>query len=145
MTRFWNHTANSTLTQCWDSIGTAGPTFTQKGYPFQACWISHCILHPLQSANWCHNSRLVVMKMIWSGWQMKNVHKNILSFCNPFVHSSHTAPLHMKRCICHFVKWQIHPFLSNGGDYIKWCFDASWGLEVLIRYLCYPFERLILY
>ena len=22
----------------------------------------------------------------------------------------------MKRCICHFVKWQIHPFISKGGD-----------------------------
>ena len=24
-------------------------------------------------------------------------------------------PLDMKGCICHFVKWQIHPFISKGG------------------------------
>ena len=24
------------------------------------------------------------------------------------------VPLDMKGCICHFVKWQIHPFISNG-------------------------------
>ena len=24
------------------------------------------------------------------------------------------VPLDMKGCICHFVKWQIHPFISKG-------------------------------
>ena len=24
------------------------------------------------------------------------------------------VPLDMKRCICHFTKWQIHPFISKG-------------------------------
>ena len=26
----------------------------------------------------------------------------------------HIAPLDMKGCICHFTKWQIHPFISKG-------------------------------
>ena len=26
----------------------------------------------------------------------------------------HIVTLHMKGCICHFVKWQIHPFISKG-------------------------------
>ena len=25
-------------------------------------------------------------------------------------------PLDMKGCICHIVKWHIHPFLSKGGS-----------------------------
>ena len=25
-----------------------------------------------------------------------------------------TVPLDMKGCICHFTKWQIHPFVSKG-------------------------------
>ena len=24
------------------------------------------------------------------------------------------VPLDMKGCICHFIKWQIHPFISKG-------------------------------
>ena len=27
---------------------------------------------------------------------------------------SHMVPLDMKGCICHFTKWQIHPFISKG-------------------------------
>ena len=27
------------------------------------------------------------------------------------------SPLDMKGCICHFVKWQIHPFISKGTIY----------------------------
>ena len=26
----------------------------------------------------------------------------------------HTVPLDTKGCICHFTKWQIHPFISKG-------------------------------
>ena len=24
------------------------------------------------------------------------------------------VPLDMKGCVCHFTKWQIHPFISKG-------------------------------
>ena len=27
--------------------------------------------------------------------------------------------LDTKGCICHFVKWQIHPFVSNGMTYMS--------------------------
>ena len=27
------------------------------------------------------------------------------------------VPLNMKGCICHFTKWQIHPFMSRGTTY----------------------------
>ena len=30
---------------------------------------------------------------------------------------THIVPLGMKGCICHFVKWQIHPFISKGSIY----------------------------
>ena len=29
-------------------------------------------------------------------------------------HTIYIAPLDMKGCICHFSKWQIHPFISKG-------------------------------
>ena len=29
----------------------------------------------------------------------------------------HIAPFDMKGCICHFVKWQIHPFISKETNY----------------------------
>ena len=32
----------------------------------------------------------------------------------------HIVPLDMKGCICHFAKWQIHPFISKGTI----CFDS---------------------
>ena len=28
--------------------------------------------------------------------------------------SQHNVPLDMKGSICHFAKWQIHPFISKG-------------------------------
>ena len=31
--------------------------------------------------------------------------------------AQHIVPLDMKRCICHFLKWQIHPFISKGANY----------------------------
>ena len=31
-----------------------------------------------------------------------------------YVWRQHFVPLDMKWCICHFVKWQIHPFISKG-------------------------------
>ena len=27
---------------------------------------------------------------------------------------THIVPLDMEGCICHFVKWQMHPFISKG-------------------------------
>ena len=27
--------------------------------------------------------------------------------------AAYNVPLDMKGCICHFVKWQIHPFISK--------------------------------
>ena len=36
----------------------------------------------------------------------------------------HFAPLDMKRCICHFKKWQIHPFIFKGATYFL--FTLSW-------------------
>ena len=34
------------------------------------------------------------------------------------INGMHIVPLDMKRCICHLVKWQIHPFISKGGGAI---------------------------
>ena len=31
----------------------------------------------------------------------------------------HIVPLAMKGCICHSVKWQIHPFIFKGDDISK--------------------------
>ena len=33
------------------------------------------------------------------------------------INPSYIVPLDMKVCICHFVKWQIHPFISKGTTY----------------------------
>ena len=30
---------------------------------------------------------------------------------------SHVVYLDIKGCICHFTKWQIHPFISKGTTY----------------------------
>ena len=29
------------------------------------------------------------------------------------------APLDMKGCVCYFAKWQIHPFITKGTNYIQ--------------------------
>ena len=31
----------------------------------------------------------------------------------------HLVLVDMKRCICHFTKWQIHPFISDGTIYVS--------------------------
>ena len=31
---------------------------------------------------------------------------------------NYSSPLDMKGCICHFVKWQIHPLQSKGMYYV---------------------------
>ena len=51
-----------------------------------------------------------------------------LAFCEPNSHihpgiqfrvrTDNLSPLEHERCICHFVKWQIHPFISKGTNYI---------------------------
>ena len=33
-------------------------------------------------------------------------------------HLQQIVHLDMKGCICHFVKWQIHPFISKGTKYV---------------------------
>ena len=33
------------------------------------------------------------------------------------MHGEYIVPLGMKGCICHFAKWQIHPFISKGTIY----------------------------
>ena len=38
------------------------------------------------------------------------------------------VPLDMKGCICHFAKWQIHPFISEGT--ILYRREHSWQLRM---------------
>ena len=39
---------------------------------------------------------------------------NFLCIPTPQIIDFHFVPLDMKGCICHFAKWQIHPFISKG-------------------------------
>ena len=39
------------------------------------------------------------------------------SFADVSFLCTNIVPLDMKGCICHFVRWQIHPFISNGTNY----------------------------
>ena len=41
-------------------------------------------------------------------------------------HQSIYVPLDMIGCICHFTKWQIHPFISKGTNYV---FDSAHIME----------------
>ena len=47
-----------------------------------------------------------------SQWTEKLHRCVVLSFL-----CTNIVPLDMKGCICHFVRWQIHPFISNGTNY----------------------------
>ena len=38
----------------------------------------------------------------------------VLDFLSSRKQHVYIVPLDMKGCICHFVKWQIHPFISKG-------------------------------
>ena len=66
---------------------------------------------------------LIIVLCFWQIWQimitgiMQLVHnlsgyKLTTSKCKQIVH------LDLKGCICHFSKWQIHPFISKG---MRWC------------------------
>ena len=48
---------------------------------------------------------------IFTGQDRKRWAKNVQTWP---VLSQHIALLDMKGCICHFVKWQMHPFISRG-------------------------------
>ena len=49
-------------------------------------------------------------------WDYTNLRDIIIHVCKVLladtVHSLYIVPLGIKGCICHFVKWQIHPFIS---------------------------------
>ena len=74
----------------------------------------HCHLHPLQAANCCRNSRLVVNEddLMW----FKNCKKL------PCI----SKPLGCKKIQSVFMD-------------VKWCFNASWGLKGLISVLPEPY------
>ena len=47
------------------------------------------------------------------------------------------VPLDMKGCMCHFAKWQMHPFISKGttciiGSWVKWPLRGVCGLMRLL-------------
>ena len=95
-------------------------------YPFQA-WICHCHLHPLQAANCCRNSRLVVDEDDFK-----------------WVENCRKLP-----CIGELVLWKspsCRKIKSVFRD-VKWCFNASRGLKGLngILYVVFPSEAYLTY
>ena len=84
--------------------------------PFQA-WIYHCHLYPLQAANCCRNSRLVVNKddLKW----VKNVRK-LPCISKSFIDIFLLKPLSFSKIKSVFRD-------------LRWCFNASWGIKGLIK------------
>ena len=54
-----------------------------------------------------------VTKML-DGTQHWNIIQLFMSLIFPSIPLAQVVHLDMKGCICHFVKWQIHPFISKG-------------------------------
>ena len=92
--------------QCWFTVCDAGPALK----PFQA-WIYHCHLPPLQAANCCRNSRLVVEEDDLIGGE-----KKMPCIRKPVSWNSKTLSCRKIRSVLRDVKW---------------CFDASRGLKGL--------------
>ena len=73
----------------------------------------------------CHGQRITVVSDFVSPHQMADAvgvlifFQGVGNFIAPLV-SGKTTSLDMKGCICHFVKCQIHPFISEGTI----CYDA---------------------
>ena len=44
-------------------------------------------------------------------------YRDIVDLLSTLVFAALFVPLDMKRCICHFTKWQMHPFIPKGGAY----------------------------
>ena len=80
--------------------------------PFQA-WIYHCHLHPLQAANCCRNSRLVVDEddLMWFEIE-ENFHVLVSQFHWNF---------RFKTFGCRKIKCVFRD--------VNWCFNASWGFK----------------
>ena len=57
---------------------------------------------------------------------------SMLSLAMRYFCKNHTVPLDMKGCICHLTKWQIHPFISKGTNYLlsqrlaSTCYVTHW-------------------
>ena len=82
--------------------------------PFQP-WIYLSHLHPLQAANCCRNSRLVVDEddLMWF-----KIKKNCHVLVNQFHGNIYSETLGCGKIKCFFRD-------------VKWCFNASWGLKGL--------------
>ena len=52
------------------------------------------------------------------------------------------VPLGMKVCICHFVKWQIHPFISKGTNYVVTANTTMLHTDANLPCWCHLFYRL---
>ena len=67
----------------------------------------------------CRCIVILIFKIHYTLWAYISV-----SDCNDFV------SLDIKGCICHFTKWQIHPFISKGITYIhvSWLFFFNWRI-----------------
>ena len=71
----------------------------------------------------CNKQLALLMASILVRWASS--HKKCF-FCRPYsgcqrasteyiqLSVNYLVPLDMKECICHFTKWQIHPFISKG-------------------------------
>ena len=42
----------------------------------------------------------------------------------------------MKRCICHFTKWQIHPSISKRGEVLVTCCAPLYAATCVLMPLC---------
>ena len=57
---------------------------------------------------------------------------NIIQYKPVSVNKYNIIPMDVKWCICHFVKWQTHPFISMGT--ISWLFcETQWRHSVKTR------------
>ena len=114
---------------CWATVYDGGPA--SKQHRLNAWWLlwhrSWDGSHVAEdwSARWEDDmmdirTLLVICENIW--WERSPV--NALQ-----INSKNIVPLDMKGCICHFVKWQIHPFISKE---IKYLADAGRIMSVTL-------------
>ena len=97
------------LFYCWASVTDGGPTIKQH-------WVNvlgaqedekHCSNgYPHYHDEWFYLGYKIIL-----GWYVLIT----LPLSNDY--KDYFVPLYMKGCICHYTKWQIHPFISKGTIY----------------------------
>ena len=96
------------------------PRPTKTSTRFQP-WPSGILLHKSGTRQVYGEFRIVWGNMPnvgLSGFRLAHLTRNAWQKISRLHHLKHNVPLDIKGCICHFVEWQIHPFISKGSKYL---------------------------